>query len=96
MLTSAPAGLYGFHDRGLLAPGYQADINIIDMQRLGLHAPFLAADLPAGGERVLQRASGYVATIVGGEPVLVRDEFTGAAPGRLLRRPASRARAARR
>jgi N-acyl-D-amino-acid deacylase len=94
-LTSAPAELYGFHERGLLAPGYHADINIIDMDRLGLHAPFVAADLPAGGERLLQRASGYVATIVGGEPVLLHDEFTGATPGRLLRHAASRSQVPR-
>jgi N-acyl-D-aspartate/D-glutamate deacylase len=68
----------GLHDRGLLAPGYRADINLIDYDALTLPAPELVADLPAGGKRLLQRAQGYVATIVRGEVVYERGEPTGA------------------
>ncbi|MEM8976966.1 MAG: D-aminoacylase, partial [Pseudomonadota bacterium] len=59
--------LYGLEDRGLIAPGYLADINIIDMERLKLGRPWLAFDLPAGGKRLLQKADGYCATIKNGE-----------------------------
>jgi N-acyl-D-aspartate/D-glutamate deacylase len=75
----------GLCDRGVLSPGYQADINLIDYERLTLPAPEIASDLPAGGRRLLQRADGYVATIVRGEVVYERGEPTGALPGRLVR-----------
>ena len=60
------AAAVGLHDRGLLKPGYKADLNIIDYERLTLHCPGVAYDLPAGGRRLVQRADGYVATIVSG------------------------------
>jgi N-acyl-D-aspartate/D-glutamate deacylase len=85
--TRRTAELYGFMDRGLLAPGYLADVNLIDLDSLGLLAPEMAYDLPAGGKRLVQRASGYVATIKSGAVVREHDSATGARPGRLLRGP---------
>ncbi len=75
----------GLHDRGVLAPGYRADLNVIDFDRLGVRSPELAYDLPAGGRRILQRADGYVHTIVAGEETYADGEATGALPGRLVR-----------
>ncbi|MGA0606153.1 N-acyl-D-amino-acid deacylase family protein [Phenylobacterium sp. VNQ135] len=75
----------GLFDRGLIAPGYRADLNVIDYDRLKLHAPEVAYDLPAGGRRLIQRAEGYVATIVAGETTYRDGDPTGALPGRLLR-----------
>ncbi|HEY3798941.1 MAG TPA: amidohydrolase family protein [Caulobacteraceae bacterium] len=75
----------GLNDRGVLAPGYRADLNVIDYDRLTLHAPQVAYDLPAGGKRLLQRASGYTATVVAGEVTYRNGEATDALPGRLLR-----------
>jgi N-acyl-D-aspartate/D-glutamate deacylase len=75
----------GLHDRGVLAPGYRADVNVIDYAQLRLPAPEMVSDLPAGGKRLLQRAEGYVATIVRGEVIYERGEPTGALPGRLIR-----------
>ncbi|MGH6970966.1 MAG: D-aminoacylase, partial [Caulobacteraceae bacterium] len=69
----------------VLAPGYRADLNVIDYEGLTLHAPKVAYDLPAGGKRLLQRASGYAATVVAGEVTYRDGEATGALPGRLLR-----------
>jgi N-acyl-D-aspartate/D-glutamate deacylase len=83
--THDTARTVGLHDRGVLASGYRADINVIDYERLTLHAPSVAYDLPAGGRRLIQRASGYVATIVGGSVTYRDGEPTGALPGRLLR-----------
>ena len=83
--TADTAAAVGLLDRGMLAPGYRADINVIDMQRLGLGAPHLVFDLPAGGKRLLQRASGYCHTFVAGEETFVDGEATGALPGRLVR-----------
>jgi len=80
--TARAVGLY---DRGVLAPGYRADLNVIDYERLQLHAPQVAYDLPAGGKRLLQRASGYSATVVAGEVTYRDGEATDALPGRLLR-----------
>jgi N-acyl-D-aspartate/D-glutamate deacylase len=85
MQTRDTARTVGLHDRGVLAPGYRADINVIDYAGLQLHAPQVAYDLPAGGRRLIQRASGYVATIVAGEVTYRDGEPTGALPGRLLR-----------
>ena len=85
MQTQDTARAVGLYDRGLLAPGYRADINIIDYEHLTLHAPQVAYDLPAGGRRLIQRASGYVVTIVAGEVTYRDGEPTGALPGRLLR-----------
>ncbi len=81
------ARLYGLDDRGILAPGYLADINIIDMARIKLGHPWLEFDLPAGGKRLLQKAEGYIATIKGGEVTFRDGAWTGATPGGLIRGP---------
>ena len=83
--TRRTAMLYGFEDRGLLQPGYLADLNVIDLDGLGLEAPQMAYDLPAGGKRLIQRAHGYLATVKSGEVVRERDAATGARPGGVLR-----------
>ena len=85
MQTSRTAALYGFADRGIVAPGYRADLNVIDLDSLGIAAPEMVHDLPAGGRRLIQRARGYAATICAGVPVRVDDEATGERPGRLVR-----------
>lgn len=85
--TSDTARMVGLHDRGILAPGMKADVNLIDVDRLGLHAPRMQSDLPAGGRRLLQGATGYVATIVSGKVVYREGEHTGELPGRLVRGP---------
>lgn len=79
--------LYGLEDRGLVAPGYLADLNVIDMDRLKLGKPWLAFDLPAGGKRLLQKAEGYVATIKSGVVTFREGAWTGATPGGLIRGP---------
>jgi N-acyl-D-aspartate/D-glutamate deacylase len=85
--TSEPAAIYSLHDRGVIAPGMKADLNIIDMEALYLHAPYMAFDLPTGGKRMLQKVDGFRYTIVSGE-VIVRDgEMTDARPGRVVRGP---------
>jgi N-acyl-D-aspartate/D-glutamate deacylase len=77
----------GLVDRGLIAPGYKADINVVDYAALRLHAPEVVYDLPGQGRRVIQHATGYTATIVSGV-VTARDGTpTGALPGRLIRLP---------
>ena len=86
-MTGAPARLYGLTDRGVIAPGKKADLNVIDLDRLQLRAPEVVGDLPTGASRIVQRADGYVATIVAGEVVAREGEDTGARPGRLIRRP---------
>jgi len=88
--TRRTAELYGFRDRGLLAPGYLADINVIDHASLSLEPPEMVYDLPASGKRLIQRGRGYVATIKSGTVVREHDEATGARPGRLLRGPQAR------
>ena len=84
-MTQDTAQVYGLHDRGVLAPGYRADCNIIDYAALTLHQPKMVWDLPAGGKRLIQKADGYVATVCGGEVTFENGEPTGAMPGRLLR-----------
>lgn len=84
-LTGKPAQAVGLDDRGFIAPGYEADLNIIDYRRLHLHSPRGAFDLPAGGRRLPQDADGYVATIVSGTVTYREGEATGALPGRLVR-----------
>jgi N-acyl-D-aspartate/D-glutamate deacylase len=84
-LSRATALTMGLEDRGLLAPGFKADINVIDFDRLALHAPEITHDLPGGGRRLVQRAEGYVATLVSGVPVYRNGEATGALPGQLVR-----------
>ena len=81
------ARLYGLEDRGVIAPGYLADLNIIDLDRLKLGKPWLAFDLPAGGKRLLQKAEGYVATIKNGVVTFREGQWTGEAPGGLIRGP---------
>lgn len=83
--TFDTAKVYGLNDRGLLKEGYKADVNIIDPASLKLHCPEMIFDLPAGGRRLVQRADGYVATIVNGVPIFENGQATGALPGRLLR-----------
>ena len=84
-MTRDTAELYGLRDRGVLAPGYRADLNLIDFANLALEAPYVAYDLPAGARRLVQRARGYRATLVRGEVVFRDGEETGARPGRLIR-----------
>ena len=79
------AEIVGLGDRGVLAPGYRADINVIDFDNLRLHVPDIAYDLPAGGRRMLQRATGYRHTFVAGTEIMADGESTGATPGRLVR-----------
>jgi N-acyl-D-aspartate/D-glutamate deacylase len=86
--TMDTARLFGLEDRGLLAKGKKADVNVIDFGALTLGMPYMAHDLPAGGSRLLQRATGYVATIVSGEVTRRAGVDTGARPGRLVRGPA--------
>ena len=85
MLAHDTARYVGFRDRGTLAVGQKADLNVIDFEGLRLERPALVSDLPAGGKRLLQRADGYLATIVSGEVVVERGALTGARPGRLVR-----------
>jgi N-acyl-D-aspartate/D-glutamate deacylase len=89
-LTSDNARALGLHDRGVLAPGRKADINVIDFERLQLRRPRVVYDLPHGGRRLIQTCDGYEATIVAGVPVYREGQATGALPGRLIRgtRPA--------
>ena len=79
------AAWVGLKDRGLLKPGYRADLNIIDFDNLTLHTPYIVHDLPAGGRRLMQKADGYEATVVAGEIIQRHGEATGAKPGRLVR-----------
>jgi N-acyl-D-aspartate/D-glutamate deacylase len=83
--TRHTAALYGLDDRGLLAPGMAADLNVIDFDRLRLRAPEMVHDLPAGARRLVQRADGYRATVKSGRVTFRDGEATGALPGRLLR-----------
>jgi N-acyl-D-aspartate/D-glutamate deacylase len=83
--TRESAFAYGLTDRGVLAPGYKADINVIDFERLGLGPVDVVYDLPAGGKRLMQRARGYRHTFVSGQETIRNDERTGALPGTLLR-----------
>jgi len=79
--------LYGLEDRGLLAEGYLADINILDLEAIRLGHPWLAFDLPAGGKRLLQKADGYVATIKSGQVTFRNGEMQGPTPGGVIRGP---------
>jgi N-acyl-D-amino-acid deacylase len=84
-LTSVPARVAGLADRGRIAVGYKADLNVIDHAGLRLHRPTIIYDLPAGGRRLDQTADGYVATIVSGEIIVENGQPTAARPGRLVR-----------
>jgi len=83
--TRDTAELYGLGDRGLVAPGMKADLNLIDLERLRIPPPQVAYDLPANGRRLIQNAEGYVATVVSGQVTYERGEATGALPGKLVR-----------
>ena len=83
--TGDNADFFGMTDRGRLAPGLKADVNVIDHDRLRLHPPEIAFDLPAGGRRLVQRADGYDATLVSGTPIFEHGHATGALPGKLVR-----------
>ena len=85
LLTRQPAELYSLKDRGLIAPGYKADINLIDYEALSLKTPHIVNDLPAGGKRLLQHANGIVSTMVSGTVIYQSGEATGALPGKLVR-----------
>jgi len=84
-LTDAPARAVGLGDRGRLVPGYKADLNVIDLDRLKVDAPHPVHNLPGGGRRLEQRAEGYRATVAGGQITYRDGAFTGALPGRLVR-----------
>ena len=84
-ITRDTALVYGLGDRGMLAPGYRADVNVIDFDALRLHQPRMVHDLPGGGRRLIQTAEGYAATICAGEVTYEHGEHTGAMPGRLIR-----------
>ena len=83
--TRDTAAAYGLNDRGVLAPGMRADVNVIDFDRLGIEKHEVVYDLPAGGKRLIQRGRGYRHTFVAGTETLRDDEHTGALPGKLLR-----------
>jgi len=85
MLSRETALSVGLTDRGLLKPGYKADLNVIDLDRLHLYAPRVKRDLPAGGKRLSQKSDGYEATIVSGQVTYRNGRATGALPGRLVR-----------
>jgi N-acyl-D-aspartate/D-glutamate deacylase len=89
-MTAEPADLYGFSDRGTVAVGQRADLNVIDYERLTLKAPTVANDLPSGAGRLLQGSEGYLATLVAGVVTRRFDADTGARPGRLVRSGAAR------
>jgi N-acyl-D-aspartate/D-glutamate deacylase len=84
-LTRDCATAIGLQDRGLLAPGYKADINVIDYDNLSVSMPEMIYDMPANGKRLIQRTTGYDATVVSGVPVQLHGEPTGRLPGRLVR-----------
>lgn len=84
-LTSAPARVAGLADRGRIAVGYKADLNVVDHTALTLHKPVIVRDLPAGGRRLDQTADGYVATVVSGEVIAENGVPTSARPGKLVR-----------
>ena len=81
------ARFYGFEDRGTLEPGMLADINVIDFEGLRIHPPKMVYDLPAGGNRLIQKIDGYRYTIKSGEVTFEEGEPTGALPGKVLRGP---------
>ncbi|MHB1925540.1 MAG: amidohydrolase family protein, partial [Acidimicrobiales bacterium] len=83
--TARTAATVGLADRGVVGVGYRADLNVIDLDNLTLHAPTMAYDLPAGGKRLLQRAEGYLHTFVSGAEVYAGGEHTGALPGSVIR-----------
>ncbi len=89
--TLDTARAYALHDRGLIAPGFKADFNLIDFDNLNLGKPRLVYDLPAGGKRIVQSADGYLHTFLSGIEIMRGGEATGELPGRLMRGPQARA-----
>ena len=87
--TSETANFFGLTDRGRLAPGLRADVNVIDFDGMCMQKPELIHDMPANGRRFVQRVTGYEATVVAGQPIFERGEHTGALPGKLVRAPRS-------
>ena len=85
LISHDTAEIYGLHDRGLLRAGKKADINVIDLENIRMHMPYMAYDLPTGAGRLLQGADGYIATLVAGEVVFRNGKETGARPGALIR-----------
>jgi N-acyl-D-aspartate/D-glutamate deacylase len=85
--TSETANFFGLTDRGRLAPGLRADVNVIDFNGMCMQKPELIHDMPANGRRFVQRVTGYEATVVAGQPIFERGEHTGALPGKLVRAP---------
>ena len=85
LISKDPADLYQMHDRGTLEIGKRADLNLIDFENLCLGGLEVRTDLPAGGSRILQSATGYLATFVDGVRTREGDEDTGRRPGRLVR-----------
>ena len=83
--TADAAAVMGFKDRGLIAPGMKGDVNVIDYDKLRLYPVEVVYDMPAGGRRLVQRATGYKATLVSGVSIVRDDQHTGARPGRLVR-----------
>jgi N-acyl-D-aspartate/D-glutamate deacylase len=81
------ARVYGLNDRGVIETGYLADLNVIDLDAIKLGEPWVAADLPAGGKRLLQKADGYVATIKSGVVTFADGQMQGPTPGGLIRGP---------
>ena len=84
-LSHDTATAYGMPDRGLLAEGYMADVNVIDFENMQLRRPTAEYDLPAGGRRLLQRVDGYRYTLKSGVTTFIDGEHTGALPGTLVR-----------
>ena len=84
-MTRDTAELYGLKDRGLIQPGFKADLNVIDYHNLKLHQPEMVYDLPGGGKRLVQGAEGYRATICSGVVTYRDGAHTGELPGRLIR-----------
>ena len=89
------AALYGLHDRGVIAPGMKADMNVIDFDALQLGEPEMVYDLPAGGRRLIQKIDGYRYTIVDGVVTYEDGQPTGKMPGKLVRGPQGDAEAQR-
>ena len=85
--TQQTAELYGLRDRGVIAVGKRADLNVIDFENLTFTMPYMAYDLPAGGRRLVQMGRGYDATFTNGVQTVDNDKFTGELPGKLLRGP---------
>ena len=87
--TASRRRFAGLQDRGVLAPGMKADINVIDFANLALERPGMVVDLPAGGRRLMQKARGYAATVKAGQITYRNGEATGALPGGLVRSQAT-------